>query len=95
VLVFLSGHVAVMADNTSTSLNSRVVAYPDRTAFLGGYFRVGGDSTGTRKPRTGRSMSALAIWRKTRTLTGHQKGLRPWKSGESWYSTGIPSTTPK
>jgi hypothetical protein len=22
------------------------------------------------------------------------EGLRPWKSGESWYSTGIPPTTP-
>jgi hypothetical protein len=36
-----------MADDTSTSRNSRVVANPDRTAFFGVYFRVGGDRDGT------------------------------------------------
>jgi hypothetical protein len=32
-----------MPDNTSTSLNSRVAAYPDRTVFFWDHFRLDGD----------------------------------------------------
>jgi hypothetical protein len=55
-LVLETIHLAVnrllvdMADKTSPSLNSRVVAYPDRTAFFGDYFRMGGNPPGTAAP---------------------------------------------
>ena len=41
------------------------------------------------------SASDLAIWRKNENSPGHPKGYGLGKVVDSWYSTGIPPTTPK
>jgi hypothetical protein len=43
--------------NASSIHVGRVVAYPDRTAFLGDYFRIGGDSPGTERDSSGPRVS--------------------------------------
>jgi hypothetical protein len=43
-----------MALKDHSSCSWRLVAYQDRIAFFWGYFRIGGDSTGTENFRTER-----------------------------------------